>query len=109
MRVATSCRAESTSTRGGRCALGQRGEHVEAVETGQEEVEHDEVPLVCGDLRQRLGAVAGDRRVVPRGLQSVGQEAREQRLVFGDQNVHGERTPARRPYHLRARANMTGR
>ena len=91
MRVATSWRAESTSTRGGCGCSAMRGEHVEAVETGQQEIEHHEVPFVRRDLRQRLGAVPGDRRVVPGGLQSVGQEAREQRLVFGDENVHGER------------------
>ncbi|MDX6568021.1 MAG: hypothetical protein QOH15_599 [Gaiellales bacterium] len=86
--------------------LCQGSEHVEAVEVGQQQIEHHEIPLVCCDALERLASIAGDRRVIPGSFKPARNESRKKRLVFGDQDVHGMRTRWR-PYHLRAAAIMT--
>ena len=64
------------------------GEHGESVGHREQQVEHDEIPAVRREQLDRLSSVARDDRVEPLGLQSVGEEPRDQGLVFDDQDVH---------------------
>ena len=77
-------------------------EHVEAVQPGKQEIEHDEVPRMRLDLLERLVTVAGDRGVIAGSVESTRDEPCQQRLVFSDQDMHGrgglsDRTTSTRP------------
>ena len=66
-------------------------EHGLAAQSGQHEVEHDEVDAVRLDGLDRRSPVADDGHRVPVALQVEAQELAEARLVLDDQDPRGGR------------------
>ncbi len=75
--------------------LAQAAHHLEAVEAGQHDVEHDKVRRALGAERERVGAVAGDTCAVAGALEVARHDLADGGLVVDDQ-------------HRRARLGLCG-
>jgi hypothetical protein len=67
-------------------ALPQQPHDLEPVETGQHEVEHDEVWVPGRDAGEGGVPVAGDARVVVRALEVARHDLRDRRLIVDDEH-----------------------
>src|SRR5690606_5474936 len=61
-------------------------QHLEAVQSGQSDVEHHQVELITQRQLQRLGPGGRDRGAVARGAQALLDEGGDPGLVLGDQD-----------------------
>ena len=64
----------------------QAAHHLEPVEAGQHQVEHDEVGPALAGQRERRGPSRGDARLVAGALEVAGDDLGDRRLVVDDQH-----------------------
>jgi hypothetical protein len=83
--------------RHGRVGLDRAGEDAEPVHAGELQVEHQQVPRTGAELGDGLVAAPRNGGRVPLRPEPPADEARDQRLVFDQQNLHDARkhTPGR--------------
>ena len=72
----------------------QPGQHLEAVEVGQPEVQDDEVDAVGAQDPERRRAVAGGQHVIAAGLQARAEGAHDLAVVLDDEHSQAVPLPA---------------
>ena len=74
-------------------AVGERAADLVAVHPGQVAVEHDDVVVGDGRVRERVVAVEGDVDGHPLTPQAVGNRLGEALVVFDDEHAHRHSMP----------------